>query len=385
MAKRTQDKDISETADEIHRRGWVEPLVTLICHNLRQHAPAYERLREYIEEHWPVAGELDDRDIRRMIRKPIQHGARTKTDFMIELISDLGMNFIDALPNTDDGAHIKRVTTMFFNALVGESIGQHIEMDPVRRKMMALQDLFELQPTQIDEQQDVEGEYFGYRRSTTRGTVIRFSLKIVHIGSGIYEFHNYFFSRQDDWKVTGTGLFKEGNLYLVGNAASHKGTLGRGLRCFALRPEGGRQGMISGIVLTTEAGKRPIAARIFLVPVRRHKHPLVTSAKPLRLDDILEDEQSRRYWITDDVDIEELDRAIDVAGRESAALLVAKNIRNGTVSTVRYDGCEGQSDESVLPDENALLELLEEWPINPTILYLRAIKGAEDRLKQGRS
>jgi hypothetical protein len=383
MAKRSSRHSLPKGFDAANKR-WNEPLVSLICFNLAQGEAAYERLRQMIDARWQGDLKLEARDIRRMIEEPIQHRAPQKTDFMVDLIADLGVYLIDALPEQTEGKDVKRFTMALYNALIGETVAFGTNTDPLERRLASLNDLFSVRASQISEQQEVAGEYFGYRRSTTRGTIIRFSISIQHLGKGLYAFENHFRSRQDDWIVNGTGFFKEGNLYLVGNAASKSGVVGRGLRCFALRPDPGREGVISGLVLTTEASKRPIAARVLLIPVQYH-HDLKNPSADLDLRQILLNEDVKGFWITDDVNSNELDRVIDIPHLDSPSILINKGIRNGTVSTVRFDGCEGESDEAAAPDEEALLELLYETNGNPTILYLRAIQGAEGRLKQGRS
>ena len=360
---------------------WNEPLTSLIVFNLDQHPASRELLRRLIEEQSEEG--YDTREIRRMIKEPIQHRAPKKTEFMVKLIAEKGAHLIGALPEQFDGQNIKGLTMALYNALIRQTAFA-IDADPLQRKVAALQELFGVQPAHIFEQQNVVGKYFGYRRSTTRGSIIRFSLEIENLGKGIYSFENHFRSNQDDWVVTGTGFFREGNLYLVGNAASKDGEIGRGLRCFAIRPDTGREDFMSGLVLTTEASKRPVAARILLIPVECHSN----AERPdsiLDLQQILLDGRAKNYWITDDVNIDQLDSLIDIADLEKPSTLITKGIRNGTVSTVRFDGCEGLSDGSAVADEAALLDLLIQSGGNPTILYLRAIKGAEDRLKQGRS
>jgi hypothetical protein len=369
-------------------RDRVEPLVSLICYYLARHKPARASLRKLIKDEWPDEKSEKANYIDRMIDKPIQHKSpdRQKTEFMIELIVDHGVHLIQTLPETPERENPRRLATLFYNALIGETTSIDLTSDPVTRKKDALNDLFGVRPSQINETQNIEGDYFGYRRSTTRGTVIRFSLSIRDRGGGIYHFENHFRSRLEDWIVTGTGFFKDGNLYLVGNASSEEGSLGRGLRCFALRPEARTRELISGVVLTTESSNRPIGARILLVPVRNHRDPRLDALNetPLDLAQVLANPAAKPFWVTDEVNVSELNRTIIGAGPEPSDMIV-KSIRNGTVSTLRFDGCAGESDKSADPDENFLLEFLEEAIGNPTILYLRAIKGAEGRMKQGRS
>jgi hypothetical protein len=367
----------------------VEPLVTLICYYLASHKPAHTRLRQQIEERWPY-GKLTTRDINRMIDKPIQPKSpeARKSEFMIELIADQGVYLIDALPESEENP--RRLATLFLSALIGEDAPDR-DIDPVTRKKDALSDLFGVEPSQINETQHIDGDYFGYRRSTTRGAIIRFSLSIHHLGSGVYEFENHFRSRQENWIVIGTGFFKDGNLYLVGNASSQEGKIGRGLRCFALRPEPNRE-LISGVVLTTESLRRPIGARILLVPTRAHINyrPEATDRGPPVLAKVLADQDAKRFWITDNVDVEALDRGIKIAGDDyPPSETVVRCIRNGTISTVRFDGCEGESidlserGKDYLADESFLLKWMENTGGNPTIVYLRAILGAEERLRKG--
>lgn len=358
---------------------WEEPLVTLICCKLASHPAGKARLRTLIDEHWPSPKDLGPKDIDKMVLKPIQHRVRKKTTFMIKLVKNHREELLKTLPVKYRGEPIKAITTELYDLLMGKLNSPSLNSDPIERKLAALRDLIHVKPSDIGKPQTLEGEYFGYRRSTTRGTIIRFSLEIRHLGKGLYQFQNQFRDSQNEWVVDGVGFFSKANLYLVGHASSKNGKVGRGLRCFAIRPDPNQLNVVSGVLLTTEASDRPIVARIVLIPVKHHRSeidgkwtPLTDLAGALAAD--------RNIWIKDDVQIDNIDKVIDLPHHEPASTLLTQGIRNGSVSTVRFDGCDGTSGSMALADERALLELLKTTHANPTILYLGAIEGAKDRM-----
>jgi hypothetical protein len=385
-------------------RKRIEPLVNLVYYYLSHNRSARLLLRNLIrergpndkklEESWPDNRKMQAQYIDRLIEDPVQHRDDQKTLFMTNLLIEQGPNLIAALPETARRDDPRQLATLFYNALMEENLKTDPTTDTATRKRDAFRELFHILPTQMDKREEIEGiegDYFGYRRSTSRGAIIRFSLSIRHRGGGIFTFENHFRSTMLDWKVYGAGFFRAGNLYLVGNATSDDGK-GRGLRCFAIRPEADQE-LISGIVITTEANSQPIAARILLIPVRNHKYPQddARKATPLNLKDILFEVNEKRFWVTDDIDVEKLDETVTLAGTENPSRAVVRRIRNGTVSTLRFDGCGDLSinlrtpGADYLVDERFLFDELSITGAPPTILYLRAIAGAATRLGRPKS
>jgi hypothetical protein len=152
----------------------IEPLISLICYYLKRHELAHALLHKQIDDLWRPRADLEHRDIERMIDKPIKPSSKKKTKFMIDLIIGQGASFIQALPESDGGENPRRLATLFYNALIEENTGIDLGSDPIGQKKAALYDLFGVRPSQISEIQNIDGDYFGYRRSTTRGAIIRY-------------------------------------------------------------------------------------------------------------------------------------------------------------------------------------------------------------------
>lgn len=117
------------------------------------------------------------------------------------------------------------------------------------------------------------GPYFGYRRSTGDGGIIRFYVHIRKTAEPkLVSFENYFVRQGESWINRGFGFVKDGHLYLIGHARTHDGQASMGLRCFALVPyrwAGGN--WLTGPILSVQYQLRtPISARVVLIPAADH-------------------------------------------------------------------------------------------------------------------
>ena len=114
------------------------------------------------------------------------------------------------------------------------------------------------------------GDYFGYRRSSNSGRIVRFHIKINETaGKGLTTFENTYFQEPDHWVVRGHGLEVGNQSYMLGQArdATDPNT-GLGLRFFVLHKL--KFGWWSGLLCSLDRRKVPIASRIVVIPVDQH-------------------------------------------------------------------------------------------------------------------
>ncbi|MEP4032569.1 hypothetical protein [Roseibium polysiphoniae] len=115
--------------------------------------------------------------------------------------------------------------------------------------------------------------FFGYRRSSTDGDIIRFYLNIRRRrpapSKGFVAFTNRYRRGSDRWNVSGGGVFaRDRTLYLFGQARDST-KQSKGYRVMALRQLGGSPVLCGPLLSQDKVG--PIAARIVLIPASMHK------------------------------------------------------------------------------------------------------------------
>lgn len=115
------------------------------------------------------------------------------------------------------------------------------------------------------------GKFFGYRRSSTAGHVIRFTLDVERLPDPktIKYTNRYWRSAGGGWHVRGVGGYICGVIYLAGHAKSFDGKRSLGLRLMTMVPWGNDFPIFSGVLLTND-DVGPIGARYVLVPKDLH-------------------------------------------------------------------------------------------------------------------
>lgn len=287
-----------------------------------------------------------------------------------------------------------------------------VDDNPAGSKRSQLISLLGMDENSISSPKDIAGEYFGYRRSSTRGHIIRFSVKIEASENGLYTFQNRFRRNDNFWVVSGTGFAKDENIYLIGNSKFENtgpgGSLRRGIRCFALRTA--TDGCLYGIVLTTQDADKPIAARIVLIPMDQHRvpgrrseiwsknnHPFPDgiSYQPTYSHMLRSAEQDRRFWLGSVQSDDFLEECLFLLPRGENADYIRNSIRNGNVSTLLAEEFRDR-DQVKRAEDSRNTEIFinslmgggansEGGGVNSQFLYLRAINGFEDRAKAAKS
>lgn len=111
--------------------------------------------------------------------------------------------------------------------------------------------------------------YVGYRRSTEKGDIVRFVLRIERAGPRrTIRFDNRYKRNGDEWHVEGVGYVVQGTLHLIGHCTNHH-DVSRGLRMMALNRHP-KSKNLHGMLISRDR-KEPIAARVFLVPAEEHR------------------------------------------------------------------------------------------------------------------
>ncbi|MCP3381249.1 hypothetical protein NLM31_12955 [Bradyrhizobium sp. CCGUVB4N] len=177
------------------------------------------------------------------------------------------------------------------------------------------------------------GEYFGYRRSSNRGRIVRFHIKInPSAGTGLLSFDNNYFQSPDHWRVQGCGMNVDALTYLVGHAhdAGAPGT-GLGLRFFVLS-KFRRFGWLVGLLNSLDRNQKPIASRILLIPASQHKSVRRVKA-PMDEETILQF-ISNKVLTPEQLEKEiEVPRPADLEG-VPVSVLIQSLIWNGTLRTL---------------------------------------------------
>jgi hypothetical protein len=140
-----------------------------------------------------------------------------------------------------------------------------------RASLLSMQHGLEIDEDVAEIQERFYKKYFGYRRSSTPGGIIRFYLSIEPVFGDRrrVSFVNEYVRRNVQWVVKGSGLYINQVLYLYGNARSKYGERNLGLRFFALRPLKETQILIGPVI--TMNSEEPVAARMVLIPIGKHE------------------------------------------------------------------------------------------------------------------
>ena len=112
-------------------------------------------------------------------------------------------------------------------------------------------------------------EFFGYRRSSNTGEVVRFYLETRKTSDpDKLTFVNEYHRNHHHWSVEGSGLYSDETLYLFGHAKDYRTEKSRGYRIMAIQPLGINE-LLSGLIISMD-DTGPIAGRIILVPRSEH-------------------------------------------------------------------------------------------------------------------
>jgi hypothetical protein len=178
----------------------------------------------------------------------------------------------------------------------------------------------------------VVGEYFGYRRSSNRGRIVRFYIKIEPAAAkGLLSFQNEYHQDPDHWRVRGCGFDNEGLTYLIGHACeAGDEEAGLGMRFFVLSKFRKLRWYV-GLLNSLDRNQQPIASRIVLIPVSQHT--LGNTSAPLTSRQII------RHISSKDLSAQTLDRQIKVKDPRAlkgnpVSTLVQALIWNGTLRTL---------------------------------------------------
>ncbi|MEJ0074691.1 MAG: hypothetical protein WDO17_04460 [Alphaproteobacteria bacterium] len=207
-----------------------------------------------------IGTKLERQDRRRALQKPSVVRYRLTVLVYDFTVNDLQQGLRHAFPS---------------QARVGRLIDDLIAMrQEIARKSeniaMHIESTLEASAVAEDVPASFYKEYFGYRRSSTEGGVIRFYLEIIRQPNNkMVGFVNEYF-RRVRWKVDGFGVYVKETLYLYGHArrATPPGD-SLGLRFFALRPSEEWPDILTGPLISMNFDE-PIAARAVLVPATKH-------------------------------------------------------------------------------------------------------------------
>lgn len=207
-----------------------------------------------------------------------------------------------------------------------------IEQSP-RDLRAALETLLGMKANEhYDLNKTIVGEYFGYRRSSNRGRIVRFYIKIEEAGdAGLLSFKNEYYQEPDHWMVKGCGFDRDGLTNLIGHACeADDEDVGLGIRFFVLN-KFRRLGWFVGLLNSLDRNQQPIASRIVLIPVEQHK--LARVSDPLTSKQILTNISSKS------LSAQILDRQIKVENvaslrGNSVSTVVQALIWNGTLRTL---------------------------------------------------
>lgn len=178
----------------------------------------------------------------------------------------------------------------------------------------------------------IAGAYYGYRRSSNSGRIVRFYIKINPAsGTGLLSFDNFYRQEPDHWIVRGHGFDVGAQTYMIGHA--HEATdpkSGLGIRFFVLS-KFRKFGWVVGLLNSLDRNQVPIASRIVLIPAEQHRAMRALGTAP-PVEKILSFISSRTLAAGD---LNEIDVPTpkDLNGIE-VSTLVKSLIWNGTLRTL---------------------------------------------------
>lgn len=137
------------------------------------------------------------------------------------------------------------------------------KFDSTRNPMMALHARHGWHADEIP--MEFEGEFFGYRRSSTAGDVIRYYLKTTRSqGYRTLTYINEYRRDEKRWRVLGVGVYESSCLYLFGHAFDPVSQESKGFRLLTLKKLGETK-LLTGIVISMD-NQEPIGASTILIP-----------------------------------------------------------------------------------------------------------------------
>ncbi|MBX3479774.1 MAG: hypothetical protein KF842_05200 [Caulobacter sp.] len=228
------------------------------------------------------------------------------------------------------------------------------------------------------------GDYLGYRVSSRKGEIVRFSLSISLSGTNELTFRNIYDRDGVRWICSGGGLAQGPSLYLIGMATDQKNpSIHRGYRMLCLEIWRGTK-ILQGVVISRDK-LGPIAARFVAIPVGSHD----LDPPPGEYGDLMRDSRfstnlSRRDWESANA-IVELDKMFlskydyndleEIIGDQTLDAIQSSDLDAGdynvwnfianTTSTTLHGylnrrGIDVAHDESELDEFDALVERLVE-------------------------
>jgi hypothetical protein len=222
--------------------------------------------------------------------------------------------YLRHIPNNSESGpllarfYVQRLASCFKNADLGTAdLGRRAAIDdilsgkpmswselPIERskgRVRALYDLLGIRESQIQADRYIVSDethkrtYFGYRRSTTKGDIIRFFLRVSKAKeSDLLTFENRYIRDENQWLVRGFGFTVDTITYLIGHATQLTGPeRSLGLRCFALVGYRQFDHWFTGPILSVAGPGQPISARVLLVPAEHHTPELLAGGDPENL------------------------------------------------------------------------------------------------------
>lgn len=201
-------------------------------------------------------------------------------------------------------------------------------------------------------------KYFGYRRSSSPGGIIRFSLTIEPFFGDrrrVY-FVNEYVRRNIQWVVKGSGMYINQVLYLYGNARSKHGERNLGLRFFALRPLENTSILIGPVI--TMNFEEPIAARMVLIPIDKHERARLPDESDEDFKDRMlnrnaetDKESDKKQTAIDDDIFPPLDDAFSEINPKADSRMLLQLINNSTYTVLKGRPDWSTADSALTCDE----------------------------------
>ncbi len=215
--------NLSDNADNLARIRWCAHIFDIFVRlTPRAKRPVRDALRSYLKE---VTGKApSESTLTTYMTKVTQGPTRSHQMAFYETELDKVIAQVPMLSESD--------------RLYVTQLRHHMENRSGLREadyLESLRVLFGIDEHSLGNSDDVIGEYFGYRRSTPNGGLIRFYLAIEKSGAGnTLLFRNYFVRSQESWITRGFGFTVDNHLYLIGHARARHGNRSLGMRCFSL-------------------------------------------------------------------------------------------------------------------------------------------------------
>jgi hypothetical protein len=262
-----------------------------------------------------------------------------------------------------DGAIIERIRSKLHE----QSDSPTVDASGRQNLQNALHLLLGVRQAEVEQSKRFDGEYFGYRRSTHEGEIIRFYIKIFYDdASHIIRFENFYRRLNTRWVVRGFGLSVDGILYLIGHARAEDERVGLGIRCFAVTRFASTWWV--GPVLSVDGNLIPLAARIVLIPTAEHR------IESSRVNELSMEQKKDMLERKDSADMRnELNRMLQVPGYPTASDYIEHIIRNGTLTTLSGRPVEVIDRRQIIDKELEIVERASWMHVSPDILYFNML------------